>query len=83
MKTEGSDSTSKHPYLKQIPKNVTPTKLTKKTDEWKFISIQLKDDLSKPKNVRKAELKINSHRSYNLQYEGSKGKSNSSISKYL
>jgi hypothetical protein len=54
MKTEGSDSTSKHPYLKQIPKNVTPTKLTKKTDEWKFISIQLKDDLSKPKNVHKA-----------------------------
>lgn len=63
-------------------KNVTPNKISKKTDDWKFISIQLKEDSSKPK-TRKPEVKINSHRSYNIQQEkGLKINSNSSMSKY-
>lgn len=83
MKTEGNDSSNKNPYLHTLIKNITPTKISKKTEEWKFISIQLKQDLSKPKN-RKTEVKINSHRSYNMQQEkGAKIKSNSSMSKYL
>jgi hypothetical protein len=64
-------------------KNATPPKISRKAEEWKFISIQLKEDLSKPKN-RKTEVKINSHRSYNLQQEKApKIKSNSSMNKYL
>lgn len=83
IRTEGNESADKNPYLKKIIKNVTPTKITKKADEWKFISIQLKEDLSKPKN-RKTEVKINSHRSYNLQSDKApKIKSNSSMNKYL
>jgi hypothetical protein len=83
MRTEGNDSSEKNPYLNKIIKNATPTKISKKADEWKFISIQLKEDLSKPKN-RKTEVKINSHRSYNLQHDrGPKIKSNSSMNKYL
>ena len=57
--------------------------MSKKTEEWKYISIQMKEDLSKPKN-RKTEVKINSHRSYNVHQEKApKMKSNSSMNKYL
>jgi hypothetical protein len=63
-------------------KTLTPSKISKKTDEWKFISIDLKEDLSKPKN-RKAEVKINSHRSYNMQEKIPKMKPNHSMHKYL
>jgi hypothetical protein len=83
IRTEGNESSDKNPYLKKMIKNVTPTKISKKAEEWKFISIQLKEDLSKPKN-RKTEVKINSHRSYNLQNEKApKIKSNNSMNKYL
>jgi hypothetical protein len=85
IRTEGNDSSDKNPYLKKIVKNATPTKLASKADEWKFISIQLKEDLTKPNNKnRKTEVKISSHRSYNLQTDKAvKIKSNSSMNKYL
>ena len=63
-------------------KNATPNSTSKDKEEWRFISIQVKEDLSKPKN-RKTEVKINSHLSYNLQQEKPKMKSNSSVNKYL
>ena len=82
MRTEGNESTDKNPYMIKLPKNATPTRLSKKTDEWKFISIQLKEDLSKPK-TRKTEVKISSHRAYNMNPGKEKQKSNSAIGKYL
>ncbi len=58
--------------------------MASKADEWKFISIQLKEDLTKPNKNRKTEVKISSHRSYNLQSDkAAKIKSNSSMNKYL
>jgi hypothetical protein len=61
IKTEGNEGDFKNALSKEM-KTLTPSKISKKTEEWKFISIELKEDLSKPKN-RKTEVKINSHRS--------------------
>ena len=48
VRTEGHESTEKHPYLNRMIKNITPSsRLTNKGDEWKFSSIQLKEDPSK------------------------------------
>lgn len=47
-------------------KTLTPSKISKKADEWKFISIDLKEDISKSK-PKKIDMKINTHRSYNVQ----------------
>lgn len=58
--------------------------MASKADEWKFISIQLKEDMNKANKNRKTEVKISSHRSYNLQSDKAvKIKSNSSMNKYL
>lgn len=82
LKTEGAFE-NKISYANRPFKNVTPTKNSKKVDEWKFVSIQIKEDPSKSK-TRKADMKINSQRSDNQQPEkGPKMKSNSSMNKYL
>lgn len=81
IKTEGNEPEVRNASTKDM-KTLTPSKVTKKADEWKFISIELKEDLSKPKN-RKTEVKINSHRSYNIQEKIPKMKPNHSMNKYL
>jgi hypothetical protein len=50
IKTEGNENEIKNNSSK-ILKNTATSKISKKTqEEWKFISIQFKEDLSKPKN---------------------------------
>lgn len=83
MRTEG-DEVEKKPVgrsVKALGKHGTPDSLSKKKEEWRFISIQVRQDLSKPKS-RKAQVKINSHRSCTVQ-EGPKLKNNSSLQKGL
>ena len=80
IKTEGNEDL-KNASSKDM-KTLTPSKVTKKAEEWKFISIELKEDLSKPK-TRKTEVKINSHRSYNVQEKAAKMKPNHSMNKHL
>jgi len=81
MRTEGDES-QKHVNFTKAVKNVTPNRTSKNAEEWRFISIQLKEDLLKPK-TRKTEIKINSHRSYTLQQEKPRIKTNSSVTKGL
>jgi hypothetical protein len=81
IKTEGNEGDPRNASSKEM-KTLTPNKISKKADEWKFISIELKEDLSKPKN-RKTEVKINSHRSYTVQEKAPKMKPNHSMQKYL
>ena len=51
MKTEGNEPDHRGGVLSSKGiKRITPSSLSKKTEEWKFISIQMKEDLSKPKN---------------------------------
>lgn len=81
IKTEGNEGDAKRQPSAKDMKTLTPTKISKKTEEWKFISIDLKDDPSRKQ--RKPEVKINSHRSYNLQEKAPKMKPNHSMNKYL
>lgn len=83
LRTEG-DEVERKPMgrsVKALNKHGTPSSLSKQKEEWRFISIQVREDLSKPKS-RKAEVKINSHRSCTVQ-EGPKLKNNSSLQKGL
>ena len=51
MKTEGNEPDHRGGAISSKGiKKITPSSLSKKTEEWKFISIQMKEDLSKPKN---------------------------------
>ncbi len=43
VRSEGSESAGKKPLLGRLPKNVSPSTLSKRGEQWKFISIQLKD----------------------------------------
>lgn len=81
MRTEG-DEPQKQTNFSKAAKDATPNRTSKNAEEWRFISIQLKEDLLKPK-TRKTEIKINSHRSYNLQQEKPRMKTNSSVNKGL
>jgi hypothetical protein len=82
VRSEGSDSAGKKPLLGRLAKNVSPSTLSKRGEQWKFISIQLKDEAS-----RKSDLRTHSQRSQVQVYkpmekERTKVKSNSTISKH-
>lgn len=66
----------------RIGKNRTINSSKKTGQEWGFISIEVKEDMSKFNN-RKTEVSINSQRSCNVQPQRPKLKTNSSVSKYL
>lgn len=81
VRSEGSESAGKKPLLGRLPKNVSPSTLSKRGEQWKFISIQLKDEAS-----RKSDLRTHSQRSQAqvrpMEKEKTKVKSNSTISKH-
>ena len=83
FRTEGDEDNRKRVVrsVKALNKNATPDSHSKKKEEWRFISIQVREDLSKPQ-ARKAEVKINSHRSCTVQ-DAPKLKNNSSLQKGL
>jgi hypothetical protein len=45
-------------------KTLSPARVAQKGDEWKFLSIEIKDD---PRQKTRKDVKIKSHRSYNVQ----------------
>ncbi len=47
IKTEGNEADARRQPSSKDMKTLTPTKISKKTEEWKFISIDLKDDPSR------------------------------------
>ena len=79
IRTEGNEVQLKTSSTKDM-KTLSPARIAAKGDEWKFLSIQIKDD---PKQKTRKDVKIKSHRSYNIQQKAPKIKTNYSVNKYL